>query len=332
MNMPASLSDEEIEMPTRLAKIEKILTQDESKSEIDIHQLISVLWKGKWFILLVTLVFAILSVVVTLRMPNQYKATAILVPASTSSVSSLSRLAGQFGGLAALAGINLGAAGDGDKTVEAIELVKSWGFQEKFIRDRQIEADVFAASGWDRSANTLAFFPNVYDEKHGKWVRQFRPERGEKAEPSGWELYQTFSKRVSIVQNPKTNLITLSVEFYSPYLAKEWVDGLVKAINNQFQERDRTEAARSIEYLQNKMAQTNLTEMKTMFSRLIEEQTKTLMLADVSEEYVFKTLSPAKVPEMKSGPTRGLICVVATLIGGFLATVCWLVWSSIRLS
>jgi len=51
------------------------------------------------------------------------------VPASTLfGVSSLSRLAGQFGGIAAFAGINLGASGGKANTEPAMELVKSWGF------------------------------------------------------------------------------------------------------------------------------------------------------------------------------------------------------------
>ncbi len=332
MNTPAKGSDEEHELSMRLSRIEKTLINDDRGPGLDIRQLVTTLWEGKWFILSITSIVAILAVVITLRMPNQYKAAVMLVPVSSSSMSSMSRLAGQFGGLAALAGISLGGAGNGENAVAAMELVKSWGFQEEFIRDNQAEAAVFAARGWDRGSDRLIFDPTIYDETQRKWVRRFRPEKGETAEPNGWELHKKFSNRIAIIQNPKTNLITLSVEFYSPQLAKDWADGIVKAINLRMQERDRAEAAKSIEYLQKKMAQTGLTEMKTVFSRLIEEQTKTLMLADVSDEYVFKTLGPAKLPVMKSGPARGLICIVATLVGGFLATACWLVWSAIRRS
>jgi uncharacterized protein involved in exopolysaccharide biosynthesis len=140
-------------------------------------------------------------------------------------------------------------------------------------------------------------------------------------------LYEKLSPRVSITQDKKTSLIALSVEYYSPNLAKEWAEKLVVAVNKHLQEQDRLEASKSIQYLQEKMSQTTLTEMKNVFSRLIEEQTKNLMLADINDEYVLKTLSPAKIPEKTSAPKRAAICVASTLGGCILSMLGWLLWS-----
>jgi LPS O-antigen subunit length determinant protein (WzzB/FepE family) len=52
---------------------------------------------------------------------------------------------------------------------------------------------------------------------------------------------------------------------------------------------------------------------------LIEEQTKTIMFANVRDEYVLKTIDPALIPELKSGPKRALICIVGTLLGIILS-------------
>ena len=62
-----------------------------------------------------------------------------------------------------------------------------------------------------------------------------------------------------------------------------------------------------------------VTEMQKIFFQLIEEQTKTIMLAEVREEYVFKTVDPAVVPEEKSKPKRALICILSVLLGGMLS-------------
>ena len=40
------------------------------------------------------------------------------------------------------------------------------------------------------------------------------------------------------------------------------------------------------------------------------------MLAEVRQEYVFKTIDPAVVPEEKSKPSRALICVLGVILGG----------------
>jgi uncharacterized protein involved in exopolysaccharide biosynthesis len=58
-----------------------------------------------------------------------------------------------------------------------------------------------------------------------------------------------------------------------------------------------------------------------VFYQLIEEQTKTLMLAEVSGEYVFKTISEAKVAEEKSKPKRALISILGAFLGGMLSLV-----------
>jgi len=49
------------------------------------------------------------------------------------------------------------------------------------------------------------------------------------------------------------------------------------------------------------------------------------MFANVRDEYVFKTIDPALVPEEKSGPKRALICVLGVLFGAMLSTLFMLV-------
>ena len=49
--------------------------------EIDLKEPFSVLWAAKKLIVAVTAVFAVVSVIYALSVPNQYKATALLTPA-----------------------------------------------------------------------------------------------------------------------------------------------------------------------------------------------------------------------------------------------------------
>ena len=59
--------------------------------------------------------------------------------------------------------------------------------------------------------------------------------------------------------------------------------------------------------------------MQTIFYQLIEEQTKTIMLANVRKDYVFKTIDPAIIPEEKDKPKRALIVILGTMLGGMLS-------------
>jgi LPS O-antigen subunit length determinant protein (WzzB/FepE family) len=65
--------------------------------------------------------------------------------------------------------------------------------------------------------------------------------------------------------------------------------------------------------------------MQSVFYDLIEDQTKTLMLAKGSTEYVFKTVSESRVAEEKSKPKRALICILGAILGGVLGCVIALV-------
>jgi capsular polysaccharide biosynthesis protein len=304
-----------------LASRSQLLAPDSFKSddEIDLKELWNAIWEGRWLIIGITFILSVASVLYALSLPDEYKSTALLAPASSSSSSQLGKLAGQFGGLASLAGINLGGGGAEDKTIIAMEIMKTWGFLEKFIEDNNIEVEVFAAEGWNRGTDELLIDSDIYDVTAKQWVREFDQSKGQTLNPSSWELYEELKDRIMIEQSKHTGLIAISVEFYSPDIAKQWAEMLVTSINKHVQEQDRIEALSSIEYLNQKVIETNIADMRAVFYQLIEEQTKTLMLAEVREEYVFKTISPARVSQIKSNPKRVLITILGFLVGGFIA-------------
>ena len=45
------------------------------------------------------------------------------------------------------------------------------------------------------------------------------------------------------------------------------------------------------------------------------------MLANISKDYEFDMSGPPFAPELKSKPSRALICVLSTLLGGMLGVV-----------
>lgn len=291
------------------------------ENEIDLRELARAVWQGKWLIVIVTTIFFVCSVFYALSISDEYKSTVLLAPASSSGGSALSKLAGQYGGLASLAGINLGGGGGDGKVSVAMEIIKTWGFLEEFIEINQMKVAIFAAEGWNRTSNKLVINSELYDEENNQWVRELNSAKGQQVEPSSWELYKKLKDRISISQDKASGLISLTVEYYSPKLAQQWVTLLVKAINANLQKRDREDAAKSIEYLQNKIRETNVSDMQTVFYQLIEEQTKALMLAEVSEEYVFKTISSARVAEEKSKPKRAIIVILGFMLGGMLSVL-----------
>lgn len=289
-----------------------------SDDAIDLMALFVALWRDKFWILGTTLMGAALAVVVALWLPNIYHAEAKLAPSDEQQGGGLSALAGQFGGLASLAGINLGSGGT-DKTGLAVEVAKSRHFLTGFVRQHQLEVAIMAATGMDKATGQLIIDPDLYDVGQKKWVRKVEP--GQHVEPTDWELVKAFSKLVSVEQDKKTGLVTIGVDYYSPTLVKQWADWLVADLNGVMKQRDLADTQRNIAYLKDQLARTSVADMQTVFYKLIEEQTKTLMLAEVNPDYVFKTLDPAVVPEEKASPKRALIAVLGTLLGGMLGVM-----------
>ena len=286
--------------------------------EIDLKELFGVLWTGKILIVAITAVFAIGSVLVALSIPNQYKATALLAPAQADG-GGLSSALGQLGGLASLAGVSIGEGSSSESQI-AQEIMKSWSFVESFIADNDLEVEVYAAKGWSKSSGELKIDDDVYDIDAQEWLLK-DAETGEVRPPTSWQLFQRFNAMTSVSQDKQSGLVSVSIEYYSPVIAKEWLDLYVAAINEHMQTRQVAKVTSNIRYLEAQIAKTSIAEMREVFYTIIEEQTKNKMVAEASPDYAFVAVSPSMVPEEKSKPSRALICVLGTLLGGMLGVV-----------
>ena len=296
--------------------------------EIDLRELFGVLWAGSRKIIAITALFAFISVIYALSVPNQYKATALLSPAQSDN-SDLSGALGQLGGLASLAGVGIGG-GESSEGQIAQEIMKSWSFIEGFIAENNIAVEVYAAEGWSKGSNELQIDEGVYDTKNKQWLVE--NETGVKGPPSSWKLFQAFSERLAVSEDKKLGLVSVSIEYYSPQIAKQWVDMYVAAINAQMQQRQMEKVTNNINYLQAQIEKTSISEMREVFYTIIEEQMKNKMLAEASPEYAFVTVSPSMVPEEKSQPRRALICILGTLLGGMFSVLLVLVMHYARKS
>ncbi|ENE8726127.1 LPS O-antigen length regulator [Vibrio alginolyticus] len=296
--------------------------------EIDLRELFKALWKGKWIIIATTFAFAVGSVLYALSLPNIYKADALLAPAESSGGGGLSKMAGQLGGLAALAGVNLGAS-ESSQTDLAVQVIKSRQFVEAFINKHDLLVPLMAAKDWDLVNNKLILDKELYNPNTGKWLRDAEGLRG--ATPTAQEAFELFSKDVmSVSQDKESGLYTISVKHYSPYIAQQWVNWLIEDINKVMRERTINETSQNLTYLNTQLQKTAVADMQSTFYKLIEEQTKSLMLAEVQEEFVFKTVDPAVVPERKDEPKRAIICFLGALFGGMLGVLFVLLFKIFR--
>lgn len=276
--------------------------------EIDLRELFRFLWAEKWLIGGVTAVAAVISVVVSLMMTEIYRAHSVLVAADTDQNSGMMA---QLGGAAALLGVNLNGGGS-ERINAAIATLRSHQFITHFIEQNNLLVPLFASS-WDKRGQRSDIDETIYDQVSGEWLR-------EGGQPSALEAYRAFSEILTVTgPDRNTGIVTVAISWHNPEEAAAWVNKLVQELNHEIRSRDVREANNAISFLRKQLESTQLVDMQQVFYQLIESQTRVTMLADVRNEYVFRVIDPAVIPDRKSEPRRVAVVIIGTMIGSMLA-------------
>jgi len=202
---------------------------------------------------------------------------------------------GGLGGLAAIAGINLGS--DGDPKDAALATLRSWNFARDFIEANKL-APLLNAKDWDESKK--------------QWRDPANP-------PNEWRTIKRFRRDVLYVANDaKTGLISVSVEWKDPVVAADWATKLVSMINIRLRATAIEEATRSIDHLKTELAKTQNTELQRAIAGLLQTQIESLMFADIREEFAFRTIDAALAPPPDEYvfPNRLVFFLLGGVFGG----------------
>jgi uncharacterized protein involved in exopolysaccharide biosynthesis len=266
------------------------------------------------FILSTVTLCAALALIFAISSRNIYRAEVVLAPAEFRQ--SASPLASQLGGAAALVGINVGVPEDG-RISSAIAIIQSREFIRNFIANHNLLVPIFAGY-WDAKTSASKIDSSVYDEANVSWTNA-------NEKPTDPEAFRKFRSQLRINQDPITGLVRITFDWHDPILAASWVNQIVRDLNRELKLEDVYEANNAIEYLEKQLESTQLVEMQRVFYQLIETQTRVAMLADVREEYVFKVIDPAVVPDQPISPRRLLILMVGIVFGVFISTLLLLI-------
>lgn len=284
--------------------------------EIDLRQLFSTLWAGKWLVIAFTVLFAAGGVAFALMKPDIYQASVLVAPANEEG--GVNGLSGQLGGLASLAGINLGGGGSSQTSI-AKEVLQSRAFLTDFIRRHQLSVPLKAVAGWDIENQEWQYNRKLYNPDTDSWQLG---KNGESVAPTDWDLVKVFrGNHLSVSESKDTGMLTVSIKSFSPVAAKEWATKLIADINEHMRREDVGTSEARIAFLESKLSETNIAGMQQVFYQLIESETRTVMLANAQPEYVFKTIDPAVAPQEKSEPKRGLIVALAIMLGAGLGVL-----------
>lgn len=287
-----------------------------TKDEIDISILFGLIWHSKINILTVMFITTLLFFVYSLSLPNVYQSEALLAPLESSD--DINGLASQFGGLASLAGVNLNSASG--RTNLGLELLKSRTFFKELSNELDLKFYLYAIAGFNEKDRAITIDPNKYDDVSKTWLKQKQYilfGESKTLEPSLLKVYDMYKNSLSVEQMTDTGYISLSFRHLSPKFAKDLIISIVSQINNRIRTDDIAQADLAIEYLSKQLLETQNASLREGLYALIQKQTETKMLANVTPEYVFKIIDPPVEPEEKVSPRRLLWSLFGTFIGLF---------------
>ena len=133
-------------------------------------------------------------------------------------------------------------------------------------------------------------------------------------------LYKKLKERINITVNSDTAFITVSVDFFSPYIAKDWLEKLIIEINDHMRKRNADKAKTNLIYLQETFSSSNEISTRNVISSLIKEQINKQMISEASPNYSFVYISKLMIPEIKFNPKRSIIVIAITFLGLFISS------------
>lgn len=107
-----------------------IITQNHTEDEIDLFEIVAKLWAKRGFIIKTTLIFMAIGLFIAIFTPNEYTASTTMVPQTGNK-----QVGGSLGGLAAMAGINLGSMSSGEVLSPSVypKILNNVNFQKELI-------------------------------------------------------------------------------------------------------------------------------------------------------------------------------------------------------
>lgn len=298
--------------------------------EISLIDLFAVLLRYKWLIIGVTL-FAIVVVltisIVSLMqppeksiLPNEYTPQALMLINESSSSSSLSSMLSSsgLGSLASLAGISAG--GGSSYSGLAVYFAGTNSFLdpiiEKFnlIERYKIEKSVKAESRKVLKKTLIANF----DSSSGVFSIEFTdidPVFAAEVVNYAVTLMENMFLNLGIDKNvlEKKNLEENIQNSYNEIIRlQERIQTLEFSVSNGI-----ASSVPSI-VLESSLLKAELDAQKSVYTQL-KTQLELLKIEMASETPVFQVIERAEVPDQKSGPSRGMLCIIGTFAGFFIS-------------
>lgn len=265
---------------------------DRKGEELDLLELLRVLWQRKWFLLPCAALSVSAAFIYVLNARTWYRAEAVVMQAEQGS---LPGALSQFGGLASLAGIRM--AGESNAELP-LAVLRSRDFSSRFVATAKVDESLLT-EGLLRS------------------TPEGRKAAGDEALLANATDY--FRENVlTIADDKKTGLITVSMRWVQSHSAAEWANAFVELLNERLRAQAIAEAEQNVGFLRQALGEAAVPALQQSIGRVLESEMQKLLLAKSNGEFAFRVIDRAVVPREPVAPRRLMILALSLGLGSAL--------------
>ena len=284
--------------------------------DIDLKELFSVLWRGKYFVIIFTMISLAAGSLYLRNVSSKYNVSILLAPVQ---VEQTAPNFGNLGGLASLAGISLPSGNASDFAKYEI-MLKTQEISTLVFKEKNLIQALFSDE-WDNSQqifrapkkNRLTLIKNDVKE-----LLTGQPPK-EYTEPSPAKLKEFIYKKIRINLDKKTQYLNLSAENSNPELLTKLLVSMIKNTDELFKQKFITQANDAVQFYQIKIAKARSQEHRQILAQLIAKEEQKLLLATREGPFVAEILTGPNTSLYPTSPRPSLILALSILLGGFLS-------------
>jgi uncharacterized protein involved in exopolysaccharide biosynthesis len=255
----------------------------------------------RWKIIVpVVLLSSLLALTYGLMRPETFRISARLAPVKTAAGGGYM---GQLGGLASLAGINIGSGGE---STENFIYLGSAEFARKFLKNRSLIEKLLPAQVGSMAAQEA-------------WKNQ----------RDAAKIFLEENLRVR--EEKGTGIVSLDIYWPDPEEGSRILDMYIEDANEELRSRAREASKVRMDILQRRLTADTAQIMTETIAKLIEAELQREVLVAASPDYAFRVVDRSGPPKFRDSPKRALLVVLGGLVGFVFASIFVLILDRTRL-
>jgi capsular polysaccharide biosynthesis protein len=254
------------------------------RETVEFDKVLRSISKNKIFLIVISVLVSASFYMYSFYVTDNYKSEALL---KTTDDISGKNASSNYGALASLAGLSFKNGETSDKSVLALEVIKSRDFLEFLIHNQEVNE-------MDLSIHAKNFT----------------------------DLHKIFNRDiVNFHKDKSSGYIRISVIHNDPFFAKELIEIIVSTINLLQKEKDFKNSSDALVYLNEQYSKKTLTNIRDSINSLVEEQLQIQMLSNIRQDYVFSYIDKPYVPQKKHSPIRSIYVILGLFLGFTLCLI-----------